>query len=48
MLKVEVLALEPRVPYGVISNRHYKGALPGEFPEESKRDPDANPLKPDA
>ena len=48
VLKVEVLALEPRVPYGVISNRHYKGALPGEFPEESKRDPDANPLKPDA
>jgi len=33
VLKVEILSLEPRVPYGVISNRHYKGALPGEFPE---------------
>lgn len=33
VLKVEVLSLTPRVPYGVISNRHYKGALPGEFPE---------------
>ncbi|WP_252314902.1 acetamidase/formamidase family protein [Sinobaca sp. H24] len=33
VLKIEVLDLEPRVPYGVISNRHYKGALPGEFPE---------------
>ncbi|MFB4165682.1 acetamidase/formamidase family protein [Alteribacillus sp. JSM 102045] len=33
VLKVEVLSLEPRVPYGVISNRHYKGALPEEFPE---------------
>ncbi|MDA1185687.1 MAG: acetamidase/formamidase family protein [Acidobacteria bacterium] len=33
VLKVEVLALVPRVPYGVISSRHGKGALPGEFPE---------------
>ena len=33
VLKVEVLNLIPRVPYGVISNRHSKGALPGEFPE---------------
>ena len=33
VLRVEVLSLEPRVPYGVISNRHGKGALPGEFPE---------------
>ena len=33
VLKVEVLELEPRVPYGVISNRHYKGALPEEFPK---------------
>jgi hypothetical protein len=36
VLKVEILKLEPRVPYGVISNRHYKGALPGEFPETPK------------
>lgn len=37
VLKVEVLKLTPRVPYGVISNRHYKGALPGEFPENEGR-----------
>ncbi|MDX6151652.1 acetamidase/formamidase family protein [Marinococcus sp. PL1-022] len=33
VLKVEVMSLTPRVPYGVISNRHYKGAFPDEFPE---------------
>ena len=33
VLKIEVLDLETRVPYGFISNRHGKGALPGEFPE---------------
>ncbi len=32
ILKVEILKVEPRVPYGVISNRHGKGALPGEYP----------------
>lgn len=37
VLKVEVLSLQTRVPYGVISNRHYKGALPGEFPENKGR-----------
>lgn len=35
VLKVEVLKVEPRVPYGVISNRHGKGALPGEFPKKT-------------
>ena len=33
VLKIEVLDLITRVPYGFISNRHGKGALPGEFPE---------------
>jgi len=33
VLKIETLNLAPRVPYGVISSRHGKGALPGEFPE---------------
>jgi acetamidase/formamidase len=33
VIKVEVLSLQTRVPYGVISNRHGKGALPKEFPE---------------
>ena len=37
VLKVEVRALTPRVPYGIISNRHYKGALPGEYPENDGR-----------
>jgi acetamidase/formamidase len=47
VLKVEVLDLQPRVPYGVISNRHYKGALVGEFPEGTKRREDATPVNPD-
>ncbi|HEV7623725.1 MAG TPA: acetamidase/formamidase family protein [Amnibacterium sp.] len=32
LLRIDVLELEPRVPYGVISNRHGRGALPGEYP----------------
>ncbi|MGF6275404.1 acetamidase/formamidase [Massilia sp. UYP11] len=36
VLKVELLSAVPRVPYGVVSNRHGKGALPGEFPETPK------------
>jgi acetamidase/formamidase len=32
-LKVETLSAVPRVNYGVISNRHGLGGLPGEFPE---------------
>ncbi|MDF1488148.1 acetamidase/formamidase family protein [Tessaracoccus caeni] len=32
LLKVTVESLLPRVPYGVISNRHGRGALPGELP----------------
>jgi len=38
ILKVEVINVEPRVPYGVISNRHGKGALAGEFPKKIKQD----------
>jgi acetamidase/formamidase len=41
VLKVEMISLTPRVPYGVISNRHGKGALPGEFPENSGPQPGA-------
>ena len=33
LLKIEMVSLTPRVPYGVIANRHGKGALPNEFPE---------------
>ncbi|MFI7453789.1 acetamidase/formamidase family protein [Nonomuraea sp. NPDC049714] len=31
-LRVDFLGFEPRVPYGVISSRHGRGALPGELP----------------
>ena len=33
LLRITVLDTQFRVPYGVISNRHGRGALPGEFPE---------------
>lgn len=32
VLEVEVLSLRRRAPYGVISNRHGRGALAGEYP----------------
>jgi acetamidase/formamidase len=32
LLKITVLETTPRVPYGVISSRHGRGALDGEFP----------------
>lgn len=32
LLRITVETLDPRVPYGVISNRHGKGALVGELP----------------
>lgn len=47
VLKVDVLAVTPRVPYGVISNRHGKGALPGEFPEGTKPESDASAAEPE-
>lgn len=47
VLKVEVIDLQPRVPYGVISNRHYKGALPDEFPENTVRLDDASAEEPE-
>ncbi|MER6012015.1 acetamidase/formamidase family protein [Streptomyces bluensis] len=39
VLEVEVLRLRRRAPYGVISNRHGKGALPGEYPQPSTGSP---------
>lgn len=33
LLKLTVVDTTPRVPYGVISNRHGRGALPGEYPQ---------------
>jgi len=32
VLKMTLVEATPRVPYGIISNRHGRGALPGEFP----------------
>jgi len=46
VLKVEMVSLLPRVPYGVISNRHGKGALPGEFPENPGPQPGAGAENP--
>ena len=47
VLKVEILAVTPRVLYGVISSRHGKGALPGEFPEGDKPEAEANAEHPE-
>ena len=47
VLKVDIVSVVPRVAYGVISNRHGKGALPGEFPEGPKPEPDASALSPE-
>ena len=47
VLKVEMLQLQPRVPYGVISNRHGKGALPGEIPENKGPEAGADATHPD-
>jgi acetamidase/formamidase len=48
VLKVEMISFVPRVPYGVISNRHGKGALPGEFPENSGPQAGASASNPQA
>jgi len=32
LLAIDVVEAIPRVPYGVVSNRHGRGALPGEYP----------------
>jgi acetamidase/formamidase len=47
VLKVEILRQQMRVPYGVVSNRHGKGALPGEFPELPKPEATADAAHPD-
>lgn len=46
VLKIEVLGLVPRAPYGVISNRHGKGALPNELPAGPKPAPGASASSP--
>jgi acetamidase/formamidase len=46
VLEVEVLELLQRAPYGVISNRHGLGALPGELPARPAGMPDDVPVPP--
>ena len=47
VLRIDVVGLVPRAPYGVISNRHGKGALPGEFPETPPSEPGADAAHPE-
>jgi acetamidase/formamidase len=47
VLKIEMVSLTPRVPYGIISNRHGKGALPNEFPETPNPESAADAAHPD-
>jgi acetamidase/formamidase len=47
VLRVDVVGLVPRAPYGVISNRHGKGALPGEYPLRPRPDPAASAQRPE-
>lgn len=43
VLRVDVLRIALRVPYGVISNREGKGALPSEYPEAFRGVPEYAP-----
>jgi acetamidase/formamidase len=36
LLKITVVETLPRVPYGIVSNRHGRGALPGEYPVDGE------------
>lgn len=36
LLQIDVLELDRRTDYGIVSNRHGRGALPGEFPEPAE------------
>jgi acetamidase/formamidase len=42
VLKIDVVALTPRVPYGVNSIRHGKGSLPEQFPATPQPEPGAD------
>ncbi|MFE9856336.1 acetamidase/formamidase family protein [Streptomyces sp. NPDC005780] len=46
VLEVEVVRLRRRTAYGVISNRHGRGALPGEYPVPAPGHPDGQPVPP--
>ncbi len=47
VLKVDVISLTPRVPYGIVGNRHGKGALPGEYPQNDGPEAGANKQHPE-
>ncbi|MGI8412136.1 MAG: acetamidase/formamidase family protein [Solirubrobacteraceae bacterium] len=47
VLRIDVVSLIPRAPYGVISNRHGKGALPDEYPQTPATQPDASAQHPE-
>jgi acetamidase/formamidase len=47
ILRVDFVQLQPRAPYGIISNRHGYGALPGEMPPPPHPDFVAVPGDPD-
>lgn len=47
VLRVRVASLGLRAPFGVVSNRHGRGCLAGEFPEGSVREPDADVTRPE-
>jgi acetamidase/formamidase len=47
VLRIDVVGLVPRAPYGVITNRHGKGALPGEYPQTPPPAPGATPQRPE-
>jgi hypothetical protein len=47
VLRIDVVGLVPRAPYGVISNRHGKGALPNEMPLRPRSDPRASAAQPE-
>ena len=47
VLRVDVVAITPRVPYGVNSIRHGKGALPDRFPDSPPPAPGASAAHPD-
>jgi len=48
LLAITVVDLTPRVPYGVISNRHGRGALAGEYPATPGNVSVYAPIAPDA
>lgn len=47
VLKIDIISLVPRVPYGIVGNRHGKGALPGEYPKNDGPKPGADKEHPD-